>query len=71
MDTDEEWVEDDQMSPQLRTKILALKTCRQRCITHAQSETALDIARPVLRMFTTLLEYSGSFTQDANDEYVS
>lgn len=70
MDTDEEWVDDDNMSPHLRAKILALKTCRNRCLAHANTDTALDIAKPVLRMFTTLLEYVGSFTADSTDECV-
>ena len=70
MDTDEEWVEDAAMSPELRAKLLALKTCRNRCMKHASAETALDIAKPVLKMFSTLLEYSGSFAADADDDCV-
>ena len=71
METDEEWVEDAAMSPELRAKLLALKTCRNRCMKHASAETALEIAKPVLKMFSTLLEYSGSFTSDADDEYAT
>ena len=68
MDTDVEWVEDKDASPFLRAKILSLKICRNRCLAHAASETALDIALPVLRMLTALLEHGGSFTSDATDE---
>jgi len=68
METDEEWVEDLAMSPQLKAKLLALKVCRNRSLAHASSDTALDIARPVLKMFTTLLQYSGSFTAEAPDD---
>ncbi|KAI0938430.1 hypothetical protein AcW1_001836 [Taiwanofungus camphoratus] len=68
MDTDEEWVEDSAMSPELKTKILALKVCRNRCLAHASADTALDIARPVLKMFITLLQHSGSFSADAVDD---
>lgn len=70
MDIDEEWVDDAAMSPGLRAKLLVLKTCRNRCIKHATAETALEIAKPVLNMFSTLLEQGGSFTSDARDEYV-
>jgi sister chromatid cohesion protein PDS5 len=68
MKTDEEWVDDSQLSSELRCKLLALKLCRNRCIAHANSDHAMDIANPVLRMFMTLLQYSGSFSEDALDE---
>ena len=68
MDTDEEWVENDDMSPQLRAKVMALKVFRNRCLAQAASENALDIARPVLKMLLTFLQYSGSLTETANDE---
>ena len=68
METDEEWVEDEQMSPELRAKLLVLKICRKRCVTHAKSEDALRVAEPALRMFFTLLDHGGSFTEDADDE---
>ena len=70
MDTDEEWTEDDDLSPQVRAKLFALKTCRNRCLAHAGDDNALDIAKPVLKMFSTLVVNVGSFTEDANDEYV-
>lgn len=71
MDIDEEWVDDAAMSSALRAKLLVLKTCRNRCMKHASAETALEIAKPVLNMFSTLLEQGGSFTSDARDEYVN
>jgi len=70
MDLDEEWVEDEAVSPELRAKVLALKVCRNRSLAHASADTALDISRPVLKMITTLLDYSGSLSADAVDEYV-
>ncbi|KAI0689173.1 armadillo-type protein [Cytidiella melzeri] len=68
MNTDEEWVEDNQMTPQLQCKLLALKVCRKRCLAHANSDHAMDIAKPVLRMLMTLLQHSGSFSEDAVDD---
>ncbi len=67
MDTDEDWLEDDVVPLELRAKILALKVCRNRCLAHADSETALDIAQPVIRMFSTVLQHDGSFSVDAKD----
>ena len=71
MDTEEEWVEDYAMSPLLRAKLYALKVCRNRCLAHASSETAVEIARPVLKMFIAVLQNAGSLTAEAHDEYVS
>lgn len=68
MDADTEWAEDEDVKPQLRAKILSLKVCRNRCLAHANSETALDVATPVLKMFLTLLEHSGSLQSDISEE---
>lgn len=67
---EEEWVEDYAMSPLLRAKLYALKVCRNRCLAHASSETAVEIARPVLKMFIAILQNIGSLTAEAQDEYV-
>lgn len=68
MEDDEEWVEDDGVSATLRAKILSLKVCRNRLLAHASSNTALEMSKPVLKLFTTLLEHSGSFAVDTADE---
>ncbi|KAI0336697.1 hypothetical protein GY45DRAFT_1315302 [Cubamyces sp. BRFM 1775] len=67
METDEDWVDDAAMPLELRAKVLALKVCRNRCLAHASSETALEIAQPVIRMFSTVLQYEGAFSADARD----
>jgi len=68
MDVDTEWIEDADMAPLLRAKIFALKTCRNRCLAHSKDEEVLEIAKPVLNMFATIIRHSGSFTADANDD---
>lgn len=70
METDEEWVEDADMSPQLRAKIMALKVFRNRCLAAhaAQAPDAVDLSEPVLKMLITLLQYGGSLKEDSNDE---
>ncbi|KAH8102266.1 armadillo-type protein [Cristinia sonorae] len=70
MDTEVEWIETADLPPMLRAKILALKVCRNRCLAHSKDKEVLEIARPVLKMFATILEYSGSFNGEANDETV-
>ena len=68
MDIDTDWVDDSVMPPRLKAKLLALKVCRNRCLAHASSDTAVDIAKPVLKMLTSILHYDGSLVPDAEDE---
>ncbi|KAF5383320.1 hypothetical protein D9615_004981 [Tricholomella constricta] len=68
MDVDEEWVADEDVAPTLRAKILVLKVCRYRSLAHASSDKALEISTPVLKMFATLIEHSGSFTGQAGED---
>ena len=60
MDDGEEWVEDEDVPELLRAKVLALKTCRNRCLSHAGSEKAMEIATPVMKLCATLLEQNGT-----------
>ncbi|KAL4078145.1 armadillo-type protein [Scleroderma yunnanense] len=64
MDVDNDWIEDDDMPPIIRARILALKVCRNRCLSHALNANETDIAAPALKMFATLLEHCGSFNAD-------
>ncbi|KAG1784584.1 armadillo-type protein [Suillus plorans] len=68
MDSDADWVEDDDVQPRLRARILALKVCRNRCLAHASTDTALEVATPVLKMLSTLLDHAGSYSADATDD---
>ncbi|KAF8634850.1 hypothetical protein AX17_004098 [Amanita inopinata Kibby_2008] len=67
METDEEWFEDDEVPDELKTKLLALKVCRNRSLAFGSSDKALDIATPVLKMFASILDNNGSLTPDANE----
>lgn len=70
MDVDAEWIEKSDIPPSLSKKIMALKVCRNRCLAHAASDTALDMATPVLRMFFALLEHGGSLHAENEDKLV-
>lgn len=70
MDVDAEWIEKSDVPPSLSKKIKALKVCRNRCLVHAASDAALDIATPVLRMLFALLEHGGSLQAENEDELV-
>lgn len=63
VDDGSEWMEENDLPPLTKAKILALKLCRHRCIVHAVSENALDIASPVLQMFSNLLKNDGLITE--------
>jgi len=68
MDEGEEWVEDEDVSDNLRAKLLSLKVCRNRGLAHSASEKALEIATPVLKMLATLLEHNGSLVPNVQEE---
>jgi sister chromatid cohesion protein PDS5 len=70
MDSDAEWVEKVNMPPSMSKKIIAIKVCRNRCLAHATSETALDMATPVLRMLFALLEHGGTLHVENEDELI-
>lgn len=59
LEVDDEWAEMDDLPSLAEAKILAIKVCRHRCLSHSQSETG-DIAKPVLNMLVTLLENNGT-----------
>ncbi|KAJ7755342.1 armadillo-type protein [Mycena maculata] len=64
----EEWADESEVSDNLRAKILALKVCRYRTLAHAEADTALEIATPVLKMLATLVDYGGSLTEDSGED---
>lgn len=68
MDEGEEWVEDEDVSDNLRAKLLSLKVCRNRGLAHSASEKALEIATPVLKMLATLLEHNGSLVPNVQED---
>jgi len=61
-------VDDDDVSDDLRRKLLSLKVCRNRCLAHVTSEQALEIATPVLKLLVTLVEYDGSLKPEVEEE---
>ena len=71
MDTDIEWIEDENVWPELQVKILSLKVCRNRCLVHASSEKPLEVASPVLKMLVTILKQDGSLSTQIDSKYVN
>ncbi|KAH6900864.1 cohesin-associated protein Pds5 [Coprinopsis sp. MPI-PUGE-AT-0042] len=67
-DDGEEWLVNEEIPELLRAKIQAVKVCRNRCLAHGQSEKALEIATPALKMFATLLEQDGSLNPGVEED---
>ncbi|KAF8325800.1 armadillo-type protein [Cantharellus anzutake] len=67
IDEDEEWDENEKAPLDARLKILALKICVNRCMAHATRDSALDIARPVIKMLFAILSNMGSVKADQAD----
>ncbi|THH06894.1 hypothetical protein EW145_g3765 [Phellinidium pouzarii] len=64
----DEWAEEDNLPALAKAKVLALKVCRHRCLVHSKSETALDVATPVLKLLVTILENGGAISEDCRDD---
>lgn len=64
----DEWAEEDSLPALAKAKVLTLKVCRHRCLAHAESESAIDVANPVLKLLVTLLENGGAPSEDVLDE---
>ena len=69
MDVDGDWKEDSQLSDILHTKVLSLKLCRHRCIAQAKAESPMEIASPVFKMLTTLLQHDGLLSDKITTRY--
>lgn len=70
-DETDEWVSDEEISDLTTAKIIGIKICRNRCLVHADSETALANALPVLTMLLNILAHGGSMNENISNEYVS
>lgn len=70
MDETDEWASDEEVSDLTTAKIIGIKICRNRCVVHADSETALANASAVLTMLLNILALGGSMDENISDEYV-
>ncbi|KAF8582552.1 ARM repeat-containing protein [Ramaria rubella] len=70
MDDDdvEEWAPDDEVSWLTKARLLTIKICRNRCLTHGNSDSAADVGTPVIKMLFTLLANGGSMVEDNHDD---
>ena len=67
MEVDEEWAEMEDLPALAEAKILAIKVCRHRCLSHSKTESD-DIVKPVLNLLITLLNNDGSMPGGTVDE---
>lgn len=63
-------MDDDAVPDSLRAKVTALKVCRNRCLAHADTAQALEIATPVLKLLATLVEHDGTLNPEVEEKCV-
>ncbi|KAG8890975.1 hypothetical protein FRB98_002995 [Tulasnella sp. 332] len=63
-----DWLHDDQLDTLTRAKLISIKICVNRCLSHVNASTSHDVAMPFLKMLWTLLEHGGSTTANSDDD---
>lgn len=61
-----EWVEDADLTSRARAKLASLKLCVNRSLSHAQTDSAVEVVAPVLKMLLTILTKRGFFVDEAD-----
>jgi hypothetical protein len=61
-----QWVEDAELTSRARAKLAALKLCVNRSLSHSQTESAVEVVAPVLKMLLTILTKRGFFVDEAD-----
>lgn len=72
MDVDEEseWLPEGQLPSLASAQVRCLKLFRHRCLKFSNSDSAMNVARPVIKLLFTILENGGSPKADMNIRYV-
>lgn len=61
-DEDEDvWCDEDQLEPEICSKLFVLRLLTNRCVVNADTEGAMVVAQPVAKMLFNILENDGSF----------
>lgn len=60
-DDEDEWIEEEELTPRAKAKLVSLKLCTNRCAAHARTNEAAAIATPVINLLLTILTKRGSF----------
>lgn len=61
-----EWTDDDKLTDRAKAKLASLKLCVNRSLSHAQTENAVQVVTPVLKMLLTILMQKGSFVHESD-----
>ena len=54
------WCDEDQLEPEIGSKLFVLRLLTNRCIVNADTEGAMMVAQPVAKMLFNILENDGS-----------
>lgn len=60
-DDEDEWVEEEDLSARAKAKLVSLKLCRNRCISHVKTKTAEENATPVVNLLLSILTKRGTY----------
>ncbi|KLO11387.1 ARM repeat-containing protein [Schizopora paradoxa] len=60
VDEDTEWIPENVLPSLARAQVQCLKLFRFRCLKFSESESAMDVARPVIKLLIAVLENGGS-----------
>ncbi len=55
-----DWLPEDQLSSLARAQIRCLKLFRHRCLKFSNSDSAIDVAKPVIKLLFSILSNGGS-----------
>jgi len=66
------WCDEDQLEPEIGSKLFVLRLLTNRCIVNSDTEGAMMVAQPVAKMLFNILENDGSFevSPDKRQAYV-
>jgi sister-chromatid-cohesion protein PDS5 len=71
-DDEDVWCDEDQLEPEIGSKLFVLRLLTNRCIVNSDTEGAMMVAQPVAKMLFNILENDGSFevSSDKRQAYV-
>ena len=58
---EDEWIDETELTPRARAKLVSLKLCANRCVSHAKTEAATTTAAPVINLLLTILTKRGMY----------
>ncbi|CAG8667188.1 13334_t:CDS:10, partial [Cetraspora pellucida] len=64
LESEVDWVDDDELDDECKTKVLGLKVLVNRLVAVSETEAAADVAKPVFKLLWTLIRGGGEILPD-------